>query len=210
LSDVQASGAAAIKALWARELQVWVRDDEFVLDQMEHADWLSGGLDWSRVGALGHSFGGAASMALLGADRRVKCAVNMDGWTFNGLEKRTTQPVMFLYEGSAEARGRNTGAEGKLDDDDNAAVDRSLARFGGLRAYIAGTQHLDFTDQTLVSPVQRLTFTGPIQGERIRTILRGMVVGFFDANLKGSGQIPQFPEVRMVTSGFPAGMTTRM
>ena len=138
-------------------------------------------------------------MALLGVDARVKCAVNMDGWTFGGLEKRTTEPVMFVYEGSGEARGRNVGAEGKLDADDNAAVDGSLARFGGLRAYVAGTQHLDFTDQTLVSPIQRLTYPGPITGERVRTILRGMVVGFFDEELKGTGGVPGFPEVTVQT-----------
>ena len=197
LSNVEATGAAGIEGIWARELQVWVRDDEFVLDEMAAADWLSGRVDMERVGALGHSFGGAASMALLGADARVKCAVNLDGWTFGGLEKRTTEPVMFVYEGSGEARGRNVGAEGKLDADDNAAVDGSLARFGGLRAYVAGTQHLDFTDQTLVSPIQRLTYTGPIKGERVRTILRGMIVGFFDETLKGKGGVPGFAEVRM-------------
>jgi dienelactone hydrolase len=197
LSDVEATGAAGIEALWAKELAVWARDVEFVLDEMEGADWLRGRVDMEWVGALGHSFGGSASMALLGADKRVKCAVNMDGWTFNGLAKRTTQAVMFVYEGSGEARGRNAGAEGKLDADDNAAVDASLARFGGLRAYGAGTQHLDFTDQTLVSPLQRLTYTGPIKGERVRTILRGMIVGFFDEALKGEGGVPEFPEVRM-------------
>jgi dienelactone hydrolase len=195
LSDVETSGAAAIEALWAKELAVWVRDDEYAMDQLAAADWVS--VDWSRVGALGHSFGGSASMALLGADKRVKCAVNLDGWTFDGIAKRTTEPVLFVYEGSAEERGRNTGAEARLDAADNAAVDGSLARFGGLRAYVAGTQHLDFTDQTMVSPLQRLTYTGPIKGERVRTILRGMIVGFFDRTLKGSGEIPEFPEVKM-------------
>ncbi len=136
-------------------------------------------------------------MALLGKDRRVKCAVNLDGWTFDGLATRTTEPVMFVYEGSGEVRGRNSGVERQLDDADNAAVDGTSARFGGLRAYIARTQHMDFTDQTLVSPIQRLTFTGPIKGERVRTILRGMIVGFFDEALKGEGEVPGFAEVRM-------------
>ena len=200
LSNVNGSSAAAIEGLWAKELAVWVRDDEAVLDWLAVSSgnaggWLEGRLDMTKVGALGHSFGGASSLALLGADARVRCAVNLDGWTFNGLAKRTAEPVMFLYEGSAEARRPTAGVEGELDRRDNAAVDGSLARYGGIRAYVAGTQHMDFTDQTLVSPWQRVTYTGPIRGDRIRTIVRGMVLGFFDRELKGAGAVPEFPEV---------------
>ena len=56
---------------------------------------------------------------------------------------------------------------------------------------------MDFTDQTLVSPIQRLTHTGPIAGARIREITRGLVLGFFDRELKGQGQMPAYPEVEM-------------
>lgn len=200
------ASAAAVGAVWARELEVWVRDDEFVLDKLQDAEaetggWLAGRLDLdrdgARVGALGHSFGGAAGMALLGKDPRVKCAVNLDGWTFGGISTRTTQPVMWVYEGNAAVRHPESGVEGELDGLDNAAVDASLMRYGGYRAFVAGTQHLDFTDQTLVSPVQRLTSTGPIAGERVRTITRGLVLGFFEETLRGKGTMPAYPEVKM-------------
>ena len=206
LSNVEASSAAALEALWAKELAVWVRDDAAVLDWLAEANgesggWLSGRLDMDRVGALGHSFGGAAAMALLGKDARVRCAVNLDGWTFNGLATRTAGPVLFVYEGSAQVRRPAVGVEGELDRDDNAAVDASLQKYGGLRAYVAGTQHMDFTDQTLVSPWQRLTYTGPIKGDRVRTIVRGMVLGFFDRELTGTGGVPSFPEVTVERFG---------
>jgi len=199
LGDLEGSSAAAIRALWAKELEIWVADDRFVLDKMlaNNDGWFAGRLDEQRIGAFGHSFGGAAALALLGADVRVKCAVNLDGWTFNGLAQRTSEPVLMVYEAAAQVRRPETGVEGELDRYDNDSVDTSLRQFGGLRAYVAGTQHLDFTDQTLLSPWQRISYTGPIAGARIRTITNGLVLGFFDRELRGAGEVPMFPEVTL-------------
>jgi predicted dienelactone hydrolase len=210
LSNLEASSAAAIQALWLHELDLWTADDDFVLDTLFRDETFGGRVDLDRVGAVGHSFGGAVSMRLLGLDPRVKCAVNLDGWTFQGLERRTDQPVLFVYEGSGELRPPPVGVEGALNTADNAAVDGTLQRYGGLRAWVAGTQHLDFTDQTLTSPLHRVTFTGPIAGERIRTITRGLVLGFLDQTLRGSGQVPEFPEVKMEhwPKEKPAGIPT--
>lgn len=210
LSTDHAASAEALEAAWAKELAIWVQDSRFVLDQLWQMGVVGSGMgfgwgtprmDLSRVGAFGHSFGGAAAMALLGTDTRVKCAVNLDGWTLNGMAGRTSQPVLFVYEKSAEVRRPAVDVETQVDAADNAAVDGSLARYGGLRAYVAGTQHMDFTDQTLVSPVQRLTSTGPIPGVRIREITRGLVLGFFDETLKGRGGVPGYPEVEMERFG---------
>ncbi len=210
ISAGKAPTAQALEAAWASELAIWVRDSRFVLNQLALMGaegsgtgfpWGTPRMDLTRVGAFGHSFGGAASIALLGAvpDRapRVECAVNLDGWTLNGIAARTTQPVLLVYETSAETRRPALDVDSQVDSDDNAAIDGSLQTYGGLRAYVAGTQHLDFTDQTLVSPLQRLTSTGPIRGERIRQITRSLVLGFFDEHLKGKGSVPAFPEVTM-------------
>ena len=210
ISAGKVKSAAELEGAWAKELAIWVADSEFVLNQLQLMQggvagmgfpWGTPRMDLTRVGAFGHSFGGSTSIALLGADARVKCAVNLDGWTLNGMSGRTTQPVLFVYEKSGEVRRPVTDVDTQVDADDNAAVDGSLGKFGGLRAFVAGTQHLDFTDQTLVSPVQRLTSTGPIKGERIREITRGLVLGFFDRELKGAGSVPSYPEVRMERFG---------
>ena len=201
LSSVNQTTAPAITALWAQELAVWVRDDEVVLDQLLAMNQLRA--DSTRIGAFGHSFGGAASLALLGKDPRVRCALNMDGWTFDGLNTRTTEPVMFLYAGPVDAQlaqpiATEAGTEGELDRTDQVTVESSLQRFGGIRATIAGTQHLDFTDQALLSPLRRLTFTGPVPGERVRIIVRGLVLGFFDHELAGARVgVQAFPEVKI-------------
>jgi predicted dienelactone hydrolase len=199
LGNLEASTPAAIEAIWGKELGIWADDDRFVLDKLEqnNAGWFSGRLDLTRVGAFGHSFGGASSTNLLGLDPRVKSALNLDGWIFQGLQHRTTQPMMVIYEGIAAIPHPETGVEGALNTSDANAVEASLKQHGGLRAFVAGTQHMDFTDQTLFSPLQRLTFTGPIKGERSREITRGLVLGFFDQTLRGSGQIPEYPEVKM-------------
>ena len=201
LSNVNTAPSASIREIWAKEVAVWVRDDETVLDQLLVSKDLH--LDPSRIGAFGHSFGGAASMALLGKDPRVRCALNMDGWTFDALQTRTNQPIMFLYAGPADSRtaisiATEPGTEGELDRYDAAAVQASLQRFGGIRATLAGTQHLDFTDQTLLSPLQRLTFTGPAKGERVRTIVRALVLNFFDRELLEEREgLPNYQEVRI-------------
>ena len=186
-----------IRATWEKELAVWVEDNRFVLDELERMNaggWATGRLDVRHVGALGHSFGGAASLALLGTDARVRCAINMDGWSFGGLDHRTTEPILLMYEDSYKGNQPGSGTEWELDTADKAIVQESLQRFGGTRVYVAGTRHADFTDATLFSPIKRVTATGPIAGERIRTIVRATVLGFFDQQLKGQGSIPAFPE----------------
>lgn len=199
-NDLEASTLSAIEAVWAQEIAVWVADDQFLLDklQQENAGWFAGHLDLTRVGAFGHSFGGAVAVALLGQDVRVKAAVNLDGWTLNAIDRRTTQPVLFVYAGGVHPLHPGPGVEGQLERADDAVVEASIARFGGLRAYVEGAQHLDFTDQTLVSPLRRLTYAGSIPGPRVREITRGLVLGFFDQSLCGHGTLPQYPEVKLI------------
>lgn len=203
LSDPERSGVAKIHALWTAELKLWTADNEFLLNTLaaRHPAWLAGRIDLARVGAFGHSFGGAASVALLGLDPRVKSAINLDGWTFDALDHRTTEPVLFLYEAREEgmAGGAPTGssADDQLERTDRALVDAALAHGNGAKAYVLGTRHADFTDETLFSPVQRLSYTGPIAPARARTITRGLVLGFFNQTLRGQGNVPTYPEVQI-------------
>lgn len=63
----------------------WDLDSVAVLDDLEkknQGDWLlSGKMLLEQVGAIGHSLGGSTALHLL-SDRRVACAVNMDGAVF--------------------------------------------------------------------------------------------------------------------------------
>ena len=199
LGNLEATTASAVMAIWGKELDIWLADDKFVLNKLQSNNdgWFSNRLDMNRVGAFGHSFGGAASANLLGVDSRIKAAVNLDGWTFQGLDHRTHEPFLMVNEGVAAISHPETGVEGALNTTDSAAVNGSLHKYGGYRAFVSGAQHLDFTDQTLFSPLRSLTFTGPIQSERVREITRGLVLGFFNQTLKGQGEIPTYPEVKL-------------
>lgn len=60
--------------------RAWAADMSFVLDRLEKLDGeLSGKLDFSSVGALGHSFGAQALTITCADDRRFKACVNLDG-----------------------------------------------------------------------------------------------------------------------------------
>lgn len=72
---------------------VWVADQRFVLDQLavwneQHAV-LRGHLDLARVGAFGHSLGGASAAQAAHVDDRIDAAINMDGGMFGSV---TTDP----------------------------------------------------------------------------------------------------------------------
>jgi dienelactone hydrolase len=83
---------------------VWVKDLSFALDTAEayNADHpiLAGMMDLSRVAAVGHSLGGAASLAAAYHDDRVLAAINFDGRIIdedllaNGIDK----PTMIVFD----------------------------------------------------------------------------------------------------------------
>jgi pimeloyl-ACP methyl ester carboxylesterase len=180
-------------AFWNSTLDLWAADNLFVLNQLAalNPTCFHNALDTNHAGAFGHSFGGAAAFRMLGLDPRIVSAVNLDGWTFGGLDSRTTQPMMLIDEQFVADRERDLltipppGAiEDQLDRADNTAVESSLARFGGYRLYIRGSQHMDFSDQPLLPPLRRLQYTGPILPSRMDDILRQTVLGFFDQTLR--------------------------
>jgi dienelactone hydrolase len=218
LADLGGSTVARIEALWNKELDKWTDDEVFVLNTLQTAatdaqsPWY-GRLNLNQVGALGHSFGGAASLQVCNMDHRVRSAINMDGWTFGGLRYRSsTKPLMFMSEAVDESvlakmlssSNPDERMEAQLDLTDTAAVSAYLKEYGGFRLFISGTQHMDFTDQSLVSPLPLLSSTGPIAPARIQSILRAYVLAFFDKTLRGQdpsllnrGSSSPFSEVKM-------------
>ncbi len=208
-------------AFWNRTLDVWAADESFALDALarraaDPADRFFGRLDTAHAGAFGHSFGGAAALRLCGLDPRIVAAVNLDGWTFGALDRRTAaQPVMILYEAqTADRREQLTHAplpgtvQDQLDRADNAAVDASFARFGGERYFLRDTQHLDFSDQPLLPPLRRGQYTGPIAPKEVNAILRDTVRRFFDTHLLGRNEPvaednKKFPELVIDSTPSP-------
>lgn len=204
---------------WNQQLDVWATDMRAALDQLDRLnndphDALHHRLDTQHVGAWGHSFGGAAALRLCGLDPRIVAAVNLDGWTFAGLDQRTAaQQVMIVYEDVSREReldlqtlptpGGVANPEDKMDREDFRLTRESLQRFGGLRLFVAGTQHADFTDQPILQPLENGKNTGPIAPERSQQVLRAILLAFFDQTLRNRSSAlltpgqSQLPEVRV-------------
>jgi predicted dienelactone hydrolase len=73
-----------------------------ILDAIEHRQdrpgwFLRGRIDLTKVAALGYSLGGATAMQLLAVDRRIKSAVNLDGWLVgDALSAVTGKPILII------------------------------------------------------------------------------------------------------------------
>jgi dienelactone hydrolase len=205
-----------IKKNWNKELKKWVDDEVFVLSvlQNENADSKSfwyGRLNTAQAGAFGHSFGGAASIQVCSADRRVRSALNMDGWTFGDIQHRTfNHPTMFFYEklNHAQQDLRSATAESRtldeLDTTDKNEVDATLKQYGGYKLYVSDTSHMDFTDHPLITPWRKWTQPKHISAAQIQTLVRIYVLAFFDETIRGkksnlleSGRSSRFPEVQV-------------
>jgi dienelactone hydrolase len=81
---------------------VWAGDQRFVLDQL--AAWntqhsvLRNHLDLQRVGAFGHSLGGAAAAQAAHVDARIDAAINLDGAMFGTVTTEGSRVPLLLIE----------------------------------------------------------------------------------------------------------------
>ena len=117
----------------------------FVIDQLAHAEALSpplrgGRIDASKVAVIGHSFGGAASIAALSEDPRVVAAANIDGTPYGDLpDRKLTRPFLLLQSDHAETHhgDRFNNGNGKL---------LAAMTAPGFRYEIKHANHYSFTD----------------------------------------------------------------
>ncbi|MBS1799360.1 MAG: hypothetical protein JSS95_05995 [Acidobacteria bacterium] len=213
--DVGVESTDRTEALWNMELQKWTADQLFVLNSLQAANldpqsfWYQH-LNTNLVGALGHSFGGSAALRICSLDPRVRSAINMDGWTFDGIRDRSSgKPMMFMYEPDGDPQLiklhspiQAVRVNAELDMLDAKNVLNSLEKFGGYKLVIDGAMHADFTDQSMISPFRWVTHTGPIKPARMHKIVREYALAFFNKTLReegssllDSGNSSPFPEV---------------
>ena len=208
MEDVSNSTADEVKRIGNSEVARQVLDARFVLDtltgwtQRQGSRWHQR-LDTNRAGALGHSLGGAVSVECWATDPRVRCAMNMDGWTFGHqastgrrgslAEDSQTMPLLFIYEGNYEpfpdaetaAQSGKSEVEKMVDAWDAEHVRELLQRHGGYWLKLQGSDHMNFTDRTISSPLRRLAGGGTIDPRLAHRILRDYAVNFFSQALLG-------------------------
>jgi dienelactone hydrolase len=170
---------------------------------------LTGRLDVARVGIFGWSFGGTTAAEAASLDRRFKAGADIAGMIAgNAAKQGTFSPFLFMYEGAYEhppyAPGSDqTGLdpekrrEVEFNRDELVKKKQSLSRYGGYLMVVAGTDHPDFSDAPISSP---LRYT---HAEDTARIVSRFTLAFFDKYLKGieqpllDGPSPSIPGVSL-------------
>lgn len=185
----------------------WARDLSFVLDRLPELTASSvkrvvNLIDYSRVGATGHSMGGVAALEWCARDRRAVACANLDGfpttpdgsaWTSivaDGVVKPSlimrSEPVYSDSELIAKGRTREGWNKGAVTTaalwDSITARSHALFIVGSVR----GTGHFSYTDGPFVMPTTITRFGGRIlEFRRAQTIIGSALLAFFDAELSG-------------------------
>jgi dienelactone hydrolase len=193
-------------------LAVRVEDVSFVLDQLirlnanEVSSKFYGHLDMDRAGIIGFSFGGTTAAQACRADQRFKAGVDLDGYSFAVADDDDIrQPFLILGEPASDEYGAARNPAQRAEALFDAAETRRIMQvYGGYLLTVKGTQHLNFSDFPLYSPLRFYNEAGPIDPRRAMSIINTYVLSFFDKNLRGQpsylfeGPSAKFPEVDFV------------
>jgi len=199
---------------WFKEELVAGRaaDVRFVLGELTgaHPAWPGAGLiDPSRMAMAGHSAGGAAAIAAMLADARIRAGIDMDGATCASIpDHGLSRPFLFLGKQSNYTPGRGGAVtpgtrDWKLLRGAVATWERDWELLTGWKRWlvVAGAVHASFTDLALLADQAGIDIGAGLSGARSLDITRAYVRAFFDQHLRGKPQAlldqpsPRYPEV---------------
>src|SRR5690348_2355935 len=132
---------------------MWVSDARAVIDNLQRVNAastgvLAGRLDFARVGAVGHSFGGATALQFCHEDARCRAAIDLDGIPFGSVvTDGLTKPAMFLL--SDHTREMSDPESHRV----LAMIQSIYDRLSKPRVYatIRSASHFTFSDQMLLN-----------------------------------------------------------
>ncbi len=192
-------------------LAMWTADAKFVVDRLnqldaDRASAFAGRMDLSRLGFMGHSFGGATALEFCHEDSRCRGAIDLDGIPFGSVvNDGLTKPCMFVL--SDHSREMNDPSNRQVLSEMESIYKRDAN--GGYFAVIRNANHFSFSDQILlnsqivVSTLAHVARFGGLDGRRGLAISADCVHSFFDAYLKGGSDTElrklstRHPEVQM-------------
>jgi pimeloyl-ACP methyl ester carboxylesterase len=192
-----------------RLLSAWTEDMAFVLDRLgqlnaDKAGKFEGRLDMTRVGAFGHSFGGAAALQFCHDDERCKAVVDVDGAPHGSVIKTgVARPAMILL---SDHRGEHDPKGPQIMADLQSIYDRAPTD-GRVFLEIRGANHFLFSDDGallkshIVMRTLRMFGVVGIDGRRQLAVTSHCLQSFFDAELKGAQfgiSFSTYPEIRAV------------
>lgn len=127
------------KAVAQQAAQTMVEDQRHVLDWLQGpgTGLLRGGIDFTRIGAYGHSIGGSTALQASRQDARIKAGVNIDGSVQGDTAVPWTKPLKIILA---------------ADHGEDATVSAVLRTATGtaLSATVPATKHMDFADLKLL------------------------------------------------------------
>jgi dienelactone hydrolase len=187
-------------------------DVSFVLGELTSVRpaWPGAGLiDPSWVAMAGHSAGGAAAIAAMLADPRIRAGIDMDGATCAPIpDQGLARPFLFLGKQSSYTPGSGGAVafgtrDWKLLRAAVATWERDWELLTGWKRWlvVAGAVHASFTDLALLADQLGLDIGAGLSGARSLDITRAYVRAFFDQHLRGRPQAlldqpsPRYPEV---------------
>jgi pimeloyl-ACP methyl ester carboxylesterase len=194
-------------------IRVWVNDNQFLIDRLHvlnasgPAGRFTDRLDLDAIGAIGHSYGGAAALQFCSEDPRCKAGIDIDGAPLGEVVTRGIgKPFLFFVADRASF----DAPESTLRDDERellGAIRRisATAPAAPRLLRLRESAHYNFSDQALLSEphLGRLVGgIGAIEPRRAFAVTRRYVRAFFDTHLKHmpdpllQGPAAEFPEVR--------------
>ncbi len=186
------------KAFWEKVVTGRAADVSFVLGELTGAHPARPGaglIDPSRIAMAGHSAGGAAAIAAMLADSRVRAGLDMDGSTHARIpDHGLSRPFLFLGKQS----NYTPGSGGAV-----TTWERDWKLLTGWKRWllVAGATHASFTDLALLADQSGIDIGAALPGARSLDITRAYVRAFFDQHLRGRPQAlldqpsPRYPEV---------------
>jgi dienelactone hydrolase len=185
-------------AFWEKVVTGRAADVSFVIDELTstHPAWPGAGLiDSSRIAMAGHSAGGAAAIAAMLADSRIRAGIDMDGSTHAPIPGHgLSRPFLFL----GKQANYTPGSGGAV-----TTWERDWELLTGWKRWllVAGAIHASFTDLALLADQVGLDIGAGLPGSRSLDITRAYVRAFFDRHLRSQPQAlldqpsPAYPEV---------------
>ena len=180
-------------------------DVSFVLGELTgaHPAWPGAALiDPSRVAMAGHSAGGAAAIAAMLADSRIRAGIDMDGATHAQIpDDGLSRPFLFLGKQSNYTPGSRGDIPGKPGPASTWERDWKLLTGWKRWILVAGAIHASFTDLALLADQIGIDTGAGLPGSRSLDITRAYVRAFFDQHLRSKPQAlldqpsPSYPEV---------------
>jgi hypothetical protein len=194
-----------------RLLSGWTADMAFALDRLQVLNQspsgrFAGRLDLTRVGVVGHSFGGAAALQFCHDDPRCRAVVDLDGAPHGSVVQTSVAvPCLLLL---SDHSGESDPASRRILADIQSIYDRAPAD-GRLRIVIRGANHFLFSDdgtlrsRIVLRALRAFGIVG-IDGRRQLAVTAHALDRFLDASLNGETvsslrqSVPAFPELLVV------------